>query len=987
MCNKVRRLFRITFCAVVSIFILLSISSCSDLFFDALRSSTSNTGETVTFTGSINIDLSDGGALPEEYTRLITSNANHRENTYARYAIPAFPDSTPTTTVTATATGESSPIPTINGDTFTVGLTSGKVWTVTVTRKYSGGITLSDSATFDLTSVQVTSHDFVLKPDTSGTGNIELSFNISDDRIHYFTVDIENQDQIIYTKNIYSGQWALKDSSRYILYPSISIGSINSGVHRAVLRFYRNQDDDDKVLLCTLAQDINVFNKMTTNKWVTSNGDMVDDLEITETMVNSLTMKQIFVGNCGTGTATPSDSTGTGSPYSPFATLSRAIYAVSMLPGKDADDNTIPYTIHVKDGQTESWTSGKSIDNTHNVTIECWKNTVGDKLGTATVFWNGESNGTLLSVCGTLTIEGEKSEGENPTWSGLVFDGNKSGDHPASGISCDGGVLNLKGGGIQNCSYARTGPGAVYGVALDVEAGGTVNMSGGKIQQNTAGLYSGSYGAIYIASGADPYISTFNMTDGMICDNEHSSTNGYLPGIYISSGRFNMSGGEISRNIYRGELTGGGKGGAVYLYNSQNAVFNMSGGKLVGNVSGDGGAVYVGYDGIFRISGSAYIPAGDSSGNKGKGKNDVWVSSRNSCKFYIGGALAPPAAANGIVATITPDGYTTSDLNNAVIELSTDPAPNPTTTLPAECGKFAVTPNAGKNYVVNSDGKIAEDTGFVLVNGATVSGAVSGSNVFVTGRTVIIPSMYVCKHEVTQEEYQAIMGSNPSSFKDNPADGEVQEKRPVEQVSWYAAISYCNRRSSLEHLDPCYTIGGSTDPEVWGGPPTSDNSTWDSVSCDWSANGYRLPTEAEWEYIARGGNNGIPAPQTDYSGSNTADAVAWTSSNSNSKTHQVMLKAPNTLRIYDLSGNVYEWCWDKYAAAESINAETPADGPTSFRGGAYAGEGSTHVARGGSYKISPSTVSNSRDYWRASTSGVTSCGFRVVRTANTTPGS
>ena len=339
------------------------IGSCWALFFDALRSSTSNTGETVTFTGSINIDLSDGGAFPEEYTRLITSNANHRENTYARYAIPAFPDSTPTTTVTASATDETTITQNVTGDTFSIGLKSGKSWTVTVTRTYSGGISLSDSATLDLTTNQVATHDFVLKPDTSGTGNIELYFIISDDRIHYFTVDIENQDQIIYTKNIYSGKWALEGSSRYIPYPSISIGSINSGVHRAVLRFYRNKDDDDKVLLCTLAQDINVFKGMTTNRWVTSNGDMVDDLEITETMVNSLPMKQIFVGNCGTGTATPSDSTGTGSPYSPFATLSRAIYAVSMLPGTDADGNTIPYTIHVKDGQTESWTSGKSIDN------------------------------------------------------------------------------------------------------------------------------------------------------------------------------------------------------------------------------------------------------------------------------------------------------------------------------------------------------------------------------------------------------------------------------------------------------------------------------------------------------------------------------------------------------------------------------------------------------------------------------------------------
>jgi formylglycine-generating enzyme required for sulfatase activity len=443
----------------------------------------------------------------------------------------------------------------------------------------------------------------------------------------------------------------------------------------------------------------------------------------------------------------------------------------------------------------------------------------------------------------------------------------------------------------------------------------------------------------------------------------------------MNSGDWYVCGGTIAYN----GTSGSGGGIQPSSYDS----FELSGSASVkhNTAAGSGNGVYVslatnlnnGVSGIFSMKGNAYV---DSD-------NDLYLSSSSASKITITGALNPPEAAGGIVAKITPNSYTrTEPLLVAADGVSTD-------VFTAACGKFAVTPNAGKNYVVNSDGKIAEDTGFVLVNGATVSGAVSGSNVFVTNRTVTIRSMYVCKHEVTQAEYQSIMGTNPSQFNGSPADGEVQEKRPVEYVSWYAAIVYCNKRSAAENLNSCYSIGGSTNPSNWGTPPTSDNSTWDAVSCDWSANGYRLPTEAEWEYIARGGNNGIPATQTDFSGSNTAASVAWYTSNSgNEKTHQVMLKTPNTLGIYDLSGNVHEWCWDKYAADGSITADTPDDGPTSFRGGAYAGEGSTHVKRGGFYGTSEIylTVSESRDYFAASViSG--SCGFRVVRTANTTPGS
>lgn len=228
----------------------------------------------------------------------------------------------------------------------------------------------------------------------------------------------------------------------------------------------------------------------------------------------------------------------------------------------------------------------------------------------------------------------------------------------------------------------------------------------------------------------------------------------------------------------------------------------------------------------------------------------------------------------------------------------------------------------GQNYTETLPGNIPMPMVYIP-GGSFKIGSDEGSDDEKNGPTVTLDGFYMAATEVTQAQYQAIMGENPSNFKG--------DNLPVETVTWHDAVEFCEKLSQMT---------GRT---------------------------YRLPTEAEWEYAARGGTK---SRGFTYSGGNDPDAVGWYSSNSKSSTHPVGEKQANELGLFDMSGNVWEWCADNW---HDSYVDLTSNGQ-------WDGVGNTQrrVVRGGSWNYLPNICRAANRNWNLPVNRYDSFGFRVV---------
>ena len=598
----------------------------------------------------------------------------------------------------------------------------------------------------------------------------------------------------------------------------------------------------------------------------------------------------------------------------------------------------------------------------------------------------------------------------------------------------DLGVMNMAGGTIsQNQADGAAGAACGGGLLVNSVQTAPFTMTGGSIEGNSS---EGSGGGLYIFNGE------CSMSNGTISGNTAALYGG---GIFVDQGKITNG---ATTTTYKGQLNLSGDAtippgtegkNDIALFNSLDGAYSENSIKVTGALSASNVAKIIPGiygSGVKVLDGTAALVSASHS----KFTVADYVDGGVTTKWAVGptGYLNEIVSGGGTIVIHTPEGdlnlaasattIATSASSTTVKITATDASGDPITTgltwngVTVYYGTEEIDSKADTNsykfsrkfpkgtYTLNVSvtykGTTYSDSFTIkkTVDGA-VAAAMPDDFKKITAGTMkraksiagpiyiatISKDYYMCEHEVTQKEWKDVMGNTQANLT-SAAGGTsigIGDNYPVYYVNWYHAIAYCNKRSIADGLDCVYEVEGvDFETLVFADIPTDSDPTWDAVTCDWSADGYRLPTETEWQYAAIGTYkdnanwNGVynTAKGWDelvfagYNGSNWANRgeYAWCGNNSSDKTHPVKQKLPNSNDMCDMTGNVSEWCWDwfnddQYATDGNItDPKGPATGEKrAIRGSTLYSEVTGVGARG---SIEPWQRD---DCW----------GFRVVRNA------
>ena len=636
--------------------------------------------------------------------------------------------------------------------------------------------------------------------------------------------------------------------------------------------------------------------------------------------------------------------------------------------------------IQLKNG-SGSYGGGLSIRNGAKVTLEndalITENTASQKGGGVYVY--GTQSKLTMNPGSKITKNyiSATNNGANEYGGGGVYVGNNSYSDTTAELVLDGGeisehelALEMRGAGVF-ATFAK------------------VTLNSGKITKNKT--------TDIAANVMLQNYSKMTMSDGEISYGEINGTgDASAAGVWINgTAEFEMSGGKICNNTVKAKSGHVGRGAGVTAWQS-NCKFTMTGGEISNNKVDStssniiqGGAVCVYDTAKCYFKGDIKIPYG-VDGLEGEGLNDIWIYNNN--KINITGKITPTAS--GKNGYIKPQSYSEG---TPVLTLAEDPSP--ATNLKREVEKFALIQNPSDStttWEIGMDGKLlkAVTLSFPTITGLSFNGNATlvadndssqTSSVFIAGRKLgLMKDIIASDHEVTQKEYEKYckFGGNATHVPSNQYG--LGDYYPAYYVSWYDAIVYCNLRSIADNLEPVYEVNGRIHPKQW---PNYDGNETDGYcapeSCTWDVkiygnrNGWRLPYEFEWEYLARDGNLSNSG-QTIYSGSDTPSAVGNVPVSGPGKTKPVKSYAPTTnLNMYDMSGNVWEWVSDWWSTASTLK-------DVSSSGAKKSASNLNHVTKGGGWANS----SNS-DAWctvkhrnsSSPNSRNNDMGFRVVRNA------